>query len=169
MDSQKKRDAAGGVEGMLRGLGDLLEKLGTLAEKGEQLKRSGEFDIKGDAAKDLKGFYGFSVKMGLGNNEPTVEPFGNIKRDAQTGEAVVRETAEPMVDVFEEEDHIRVVVEIPGVGNEDVKLDLAGDLLSIHAERGTKKYYKEVLLPRACEASKMDFNCRNGILEIKCR
>lgn len=169
MDSTKKPDAPGGVEGMLRGLGELLDKLGTLAEKGEQLKRSGEFDLKGGDGKDRKGVYGFSVKMGLGGDDPKVEPFGNIQRDAKTGEAVVREVAEPMVDVFEENDHIRVVVEIPGVGNEDVKLDLAGDLLTIRAERGAKKYLKEVLLPRACDRSRLNFSCHNGILEIKCR
>ena len=170
MDDTKKREAPGAVEGMLRGLGDLLDKLGTLAEKGEQLKRSGEFDVKGGGGKDLKGVYGFSVKMGLGrDDEPKVEPFGNIQRDARTGEAVVREIAEPMVDVFEEADHIRVIAEIPGIGKEDVRLDLAGDLLTIRAERGAKKYRKEVLLPRACDKSKIEVACHNGILEIKCR
>lgn len=166
MTSKKQRDVAGSVEGALRGLGGLVEKLGHLAETGERLKRSGQFEIKTEGDKDLKGVYGFTVKAGLGEEEPAVEPFGNIRRDEETGETVVREVAEPMVDVIQEADHLRVVAEMPGVGEEDVRLELEGDLLTIGTERGSKKYRKEVLLPHACDPAKMTYTCRNGILEV---
>ena len=163
----KKRDAGNGVEGILGGLGNLLEKLTELADKGEELKRSGQFDVKTGGDRDMKGVFGFSVKVGLGDDQPRVEPFGNIRRDEETGESVVREVAEPMVDVFEEADHLQVVAEMPGIGKKDVQLDLKDDVLTIHAEHGGKKYHKEVLLPRTCEAEGMAYTCRNGILEIK--
>jgi len=41
--SDKKSNATGNFEGILRGLGDLVQKLGDLAEKGEEMKRSGGF------------------------------------------------------------------------------------------------------------------------------
>ncbi|MFM8443017.1 MAG: gas vesicle protein GvpH [Methylococcus sp.] len=168
MTNTRKGSAAGNVEGILRGLGDLVEKLGALAEKGEELKRSGTFDINTGSGKDAKAVYGFSVKMGLGgDNEPRIEPFGNVRRNEETGETTVQEIAEPLVDIFEEADHILVLAEMPGVGDEDIKLEVTGDILTIHAERGSKKYHKEIVLPRAFLAENMQRSCRNGILEVK--
>jgi HSP20 family protein len=147
------------------GVTDILEKLGELAEKGESLSRAGEIYGKD---KDVKGVYGFSVKVGLGGEGAKVEPFGNIRRDEKTGESFVHEVREPMVDVFEEEDHTLVVAEMPGIGTQDVQIDIKDDLLTINAKRGDKKYCKEVLLPRAYPPEKMEVSCNNGVLEIKC-
>ena len=154
-----------GFGGILGGVTDLLEKLGELAEKGESLSRTGEIYEKD---KDVKGVYGFSVKVGLGGEGAKVEPFGNIRRDEKTGESFVHEIREPMVDVFEEVDHTLVVVEMPGIGTQDVQIDVKDDLLTINAKRGDKKYCKEVLLPRAYPIGKIEVSCNNGIMEIKC-
>ncbi len=158
----------GGLGGILGGLTDLIEKLGELAEKGEQLSRAGQFQWKG-TEKDAKGVYGFSVKVGLGGEEVKIEPFGNIRRDEKSGEAVVQEIREPVVDVFEEKDHTLVVAEMPGIGEKDIRLEVKEDLLTIYAERGNLKYRKEVLLPRSYCKEKMLVSCNNGILEITCR
>ena len=139
MTGIKKGNVGGNVEGILRGLGDLVERLGALAEKSEELKQSGVFDIN-TGGKDAKAVYGFSVKMGLGGDETKIEPFGNVRRNEQTGETVVQEVSEPLVDVLDENDHVLVLAEMPGVGDEDVTLDLVGDILTLHAERGSKKY-----------------------------
>jgi len=161
------RQARGGFEGILTGLSDIVEKLGDLAEKGEKISRTGEIHWKG-REKDLKGVYGFSVKVGLGGEGVKVEPFGNIRKDETTGQSVVQEVREPMVDVFDEKDYTLVVAEMPGIGAEDVRLDVKDDLLTIYAEKGDKKYRKEVLLPRSYPKEKMLVSCNNGILEIKC-
>ena len=113
----------------------------------------------------------FSVKMGLGDQgekEVKVEPFGNVRRDKSSGETVVQEIREPVVDVFEEKDHTLVVAEMPGVCAEDVDLTVKDDLLTIYAEKRDKKYRKEILLPRAYPREKMTMTCNNGILEIRC-
>lgn len=162
-----KRKIQGGLEGILGGLADLVGKLGELAEQGEQLSRTGEFELKSDG-KNLKGICGFSVRTALGGNEVKVEPFGNIRRDEKTGETVVQEVREPVVDLFEEEDCTLVVAEMPGIGAEDVSLDVNDDILTIQAVKGDKKYRKEVLLPRSYPRDKMTVSCNNGILEIKC-
>jgi len=164
MNTKKK---SRGLEGILSGFTDLVDKLGDLAEKGEKLSRTGEFDFKGKE-KDLKGVYGFSVKVGLGGDDVKIEPFGNIRKDKESGEAVVQEIREPVVDVFEEEDYTLVVAEMPGVGADDVNLDVTDDLLTINAARGETKYSKEILLPKAYPREKMSITCNNGILEIKC-
>lgn len=153
-----------GLGGILKGLGDLVEKLGDLSETGEH-SQTGE--IHG-ANKDLKGIYGFTVKVGLGDDRPHVEPFGNIRKDRKSGHTVVQEVREPVVDVFEEEDHVLVVAEMPGVSAEDVKIAVEDHMLTITAERGDKKYRKEVALPASCAREKMHVSCNNGVVEIKC-
>jgi len=165
--NDKEGSRRGSFEGIFGGFTDILEKLGELAEKGEQLSKTGQFQTKG-AEKDLKGVYGFSVKVGLGGEEVKVEPFGNIRRDEKSGQTVVQEIREPVIDVFEEEDHTLVVAEMPGIGVEHVRLDVKDDLLTIYAEKGSKKYRKEVLLPRSYPRDKMLVSCNNGVLEIKC-
>ncbi|MEI6542917.1 MAG: gas vesicle protein GvpH [Methylococcales bacterium] len=164
----KKGNLTGNVEGILRGLGDLVEKLGELAEKGDQLKRSGVFDIDTSGGKDAKAVYGFSMKMGLnGDQEPHIEAFGNVHRDEKTGETTVQAVSEPLIDIIEESDHVLVLAEMPGVADEDIHLDLNGDILVLHAEKGSKKYHKEIVLPHAFDSNAMERSCHNGILEVK--
>jgi HSP20 family protein len=155
----------GGLGGILKGLGDLVEKLGDLAETGQELSKTGEIHGPG---KQLRGIYGFTVKVGLGDEGPHVEPFGNIRRDIKSGRTEVQEVREPMVDIFEEDDHLLVLAELPGIGREDLRIDLKDDVLTISAERGDKKYRKEVLLPRSVSKERMQVSCNNGIVEIKC-
>jgi len=166
MTKRKKPGEGLGFGGVFKGLADLIEKLGDLAEKGEHLKKSGEFH-----QKEMKGVYGFSVKVGLGEQgekEVRVEPFGNVRQDAKSGETVVQEVREPVVDIFEEKDHTLVVAEMPGISAKDVRLEVKDDLLTIYAEKRDKKYRKEILLPRSYPKEKMQVSCNNGILEIKC-
>jgi len=156
-----------GIEGIFKGLADMIERLGDLAEKGEQLSRTGEIPLSGKD-RDIKGVYGFSVKMGLGGEGVKVEPFGNVSKDKTTGRSVVDEIREPMVDVFEEKDHVLIVAEMPGIEACDVQTDLQDDILVLSAQRGDKKYRKEVLLPVEFRKSQISVSCTNGIVEIKC-
>jgi HSP20 family protein len=154
-----------GLGGMLKGLGDLVEKLQELGETGKEWSKTGE--IQG---KDLKGIYGFTVKVGLGDDKDKlkVEPFGNIRTDTKSGRTTVQEVREPVVDVFEEKDHVLVVAEMPGVGKDDVEISVEDDVLTLAAKRGDKKYRKEVLLPASFKQEKMQVKCNNGVVEIKC-
>jgi HSP20 family protein len=158
--------------GFFGGLGTLIEKLGELAEKGEEFKAAnggGEF---GDGSK-VKGVYGFTIRTGLGDREGSsnqsvkVEPFGNVRADSKTGRATVHEVIEPMIDVFEEPDHVLVVAEMPGIAEDNVTLDLKDDILTITAERGPRKYRKEVLLPASFALENLSRTCRNGMLEVR--
>jgi HSP20 family protein len=156
-----------GAGGFLSGLAEVLDKLSELAETGRTLSRSGEFTSP--SAKEFKGVYGFNVKVGLGGEEPKVEPFGNIKLDRHAREGVVvQEVREPAVDVMEEGDHVLIVAEMPGVGAGDVKLEVHDDVLTLSAQTADKKYRKEVLLPKSCPRERMTLSCNNGIVKIRC-
>jgi len=162
-DSKEDREVGGGF---LNGLTSLVEKLGELAEKGKELHGLKEFERDG-----FKGVYGFTIRSNLGGADGgsgvKVEPFGNVRTDEKTGRATVHEVIEPPVDVFEEPSHVLVVAELPGIGPEDLSVEVHDDILTIKAERGNKKYEKEVLLPAAFQPEQMTQNCRNGMLEIK--
>ena len=154
--------------GFLGKLGSVMEKLVDLAETGQNLSKTGE--LKGlDPQGKLRGVYGFSIKTGIGNQgerEVKIEPFGNIRRES-SGDAVVEDVREPLVDVYEEEDHVLVLAEIPGVSKKDVQLELSDDRLTIRAQRGEKRYCKEVALPRSFTEQNMRWECTNGILKIR--
>ena len=79
------------------------------------------------------------------------------------------EEKELIVDVFEEEDHINIMAELPGVEEKDVNLKIEDDVLTISAETPARKYYKEVKLPTSVEKDSVESKYRNGILEIKLR
>ena len=166
-DASKVGPFGGGLVGFLGGLAELVEKLDEIAETGKQLSGTREIPER-SMGKHLKGVYGFNVKVGLGDDKVNIEPFGNIKRDKRSGQTVVREVREPLVDVFEEEDYTLIVAEIPGISEKDIKIGLRDDVLTISAKRGDKKYRKELLLPRAYSREKMVVSCNNGMLEIKC-
>ncbi len=161
----RRREGGGGfgLGDLFRGIGDLVELLKEMEAEGKtETTRTGELRGKG-RLKDLKGVYGFSVKVGLGG-EPTVETFGNIRK-GEDG-PVVEEVREPLVDVFDEKEAIRVIAELPGVEANDIKVELEGDILTLAAEGKDRKYTKEVLLPAKGKRESLKSSYRNGILEV---
>lgn len=150
---------------ILKGLGQLVEKLGEIEQAGEVLDEAGS--LRGSDGK-LRGIYGVQVKVGLGGKEVQLEPFGNLKPDPAGAETTVHETREPVCDVFEESHELRIVAEMPGVGVDDVQLELDGDLLTIRAERRDRKYWKELQLPRPIDVTKVVKSANNGVLELRC-
>ncbi|MDP1538658.1 MAG: Hsp20/alpha crystallin family protein [bacterium] len=162
------------VGGLFKGLEKFIDLAEKVEEAGGEIKRKGE--IKGDDGK-IKGIYGFSIKSGIGNI-PKVQTFGNIRPvEKKTGkrEIKITETREPIVDVFDEKNHILVVAELPGVLEESIKLDLKGDILILEAHSVSsgqtggekRKYSKEILLPAKVDFESKEESFKNGILEIK--
>jgi HSP20 family protein len=70
--------------------------------------------------------------------------------------------------VFEEEDHVLVLAEMPGVDAEDIQVNLVDDILTLSAEGEDRRYRKEVLLPGVFDRDKMTVSSRNGIVKIQC-
>jgi len=150
--------------GFVKGLSDLIEKLGELAETGREMRREGVLS-QDDV---LKGVYGFRMKVGLGGDAVDIEPFGNVKLDKKSRQAVVHEVREPLFDVIEEKDRILVTAEMPGITADDISVSVDGDVMNVEASRGDKKYRKEILLPKPVVRSRIKVVCNNGIVEISC-
>ncbi len=148
--------------GLFNGIEKLVDLAAKLKEAGGEIKKEGEIDLS-HLKEGMKGVFGFSIKTAVGG-KPIVEPFGNIKKTPKG--PTVEEEREPISDVFDEKEEIRVYAEMPGVNQEDVKLDLKGDILDISAQTGDRKYHKEILLPAKVKAETLTSSYKNGILEI---
>jgi HSP20 family protein len=123
------------------------------------MEKKGEI---GGLPKGAKGVYGFSIKTLAG--KPVVESFGNIRETAAG--PVVEEVREPIVDVFDEEDYILVIAELPGVSEDEIKVEVAGDILNLTASDRDRKYAKEILLPGKVKSDSMKTSYKNGVLEV---
>jgi len=138
---------------------DLVSKM---EEEGKgEVRREGGFT---SPSGRVKAVYGFSIKTGPGG-KPTVEPFGNVKKTAKG--PVVDETREPIVDIFDEKEEVRVIVEMPGVAQESIKTEIKGDVLTLETKDSDRKYYKEIVLPKNVDARTLKSKYKNGILEIR--
>lgn len=101
----------------------------------------------------------FSVRT-LADREPVVKREEGVRRMKR--EAI----KEPTVDIFEEEDHIKVIAELPGVEEKDIKLHIEGDRLTIATDVPHHRYRQEVTLPYPPKGDPKT-SYKNGILEVR--
>lgn len=149
--------------GLFDGIQQLVEAAGKLKEAG-QVSHSGEFEIPG--LKDGKGIFGISVRTLVDGDTRNVEvrPFGNIHKTEKG--VSVEETRQAVVDLFEEGKRIRVIAELPGVAEKDIKHEINGDVLRMWTD-GDRRYEAEVLLPSAVKSDTVESSYRNGVFELR--
>jgi HSP20 family protein len=143
--------------GLFKGLGNLIDLAEKIREEG--IEKKGE--IRG-LPSGARGVYGFSIRTLAG--KPVIESFGNVRETARG--PVVEEVREPLVDVFDEKDCILIITELPGVAENEIKIEIAGDILNLTASDKDRKYAKEILLPGKVKPESMETSYNNGILEI---
>ena len=118
----------------------------------------------GSTVKEFGPFvYGYSMKIGP-DGKPEIQEFGNIKKSLKGPQ--VKEEREPLVDIVETNDEIRVVVEMPGVEKSDIKLHGTEDSLTISVDTPQSKYFKEVTLPAKVKVRDAKSTYKNGVLEV---
>lgn len=119
----------------------------------------------GSTAKEFGPFvYGYSMKIGP-DGKPEIQEFGNLKKGLK-GPPQVKEEREPLVDVMENAEDIRVVVELPGVEKTDIKLCGTENTLDISVNTVQCKYYKEIQLPAEVKVKEAKSSYKNGVLEV---
>jgi len=87
--------------------------------------------------------------------------------DATVGGASTTDAAgaDIHLDVYEEDDRLRVVADIPGVTREDIDLKCDGEVLTLDAS-GAREYHERVRLPAAVDEHSAQASHNNGILEV---
>jgi HSP20 family protein len=109
--------------------------------------------------------YGYSVKIGP-DGKPIVREFGNMKPGGEEGLLLnLQDQREPLVDVIDEENQIKVLAELPGVEKEDIQLYVDEHTLTIKVDTPERRYHKELALPDEIENSSSRSTYRNGVLE----
>lgn len=160
----EKKEEAGfgpGFGGFFKDLGDIIGFIADAAEKGGVSKMG---ELKG-LGKEAKGVYGFSIRTLAGG--PVIEPFGNIRETP--GGPVVEEVREPLVDVFDEKDHLRIIAEMPGIEKEDIRAGFEGGALELKGEGKDRKYRRRIKLATPVDPSTVNIAYKNGIAEITVR
>ncbi len=112
--------------------------------------------------------YGYSVKIGP-DGKPVIREFGNMK-PGLTGEGGaplnLTDRREPLVDLIEDDDTVKVLAELPGVEKNEIRLRATENGLTITVDNPVRKYYKELEFPVEVDERSAKSTYVNGVLEI---
>ena len=103
--------------------------------------------------------------------------FERARIDEETGQKVLfswwlvgrkrtdgREQA--LVDIFDEGDHLNVILELGRVKEEDIRLRVENNRLIVSAETPDRQYYEEIHLPDVVSSEGLTTSYNNNILEV---
>lgn len=114
-------------------------------------------------AREGKSFVrGYSITVGP-DGKPVVREFGDKPTVTPKG---TEEKREPLVDIIEEKNKIKVIAELPGVSKADIDLNATEKNLEIKVENAERKYYKSIELPAKIKPDTADAKYNNGVLEV---
>jgi HSP20 family protein len=118
---------------------------------------------------DFPYHYGYQITVGP-DGRPRIREFGNVKPAAK-GLVEQSGVRQPLVDsVLDEKENIqKITAEMPGVNKEDIKLNVTDQYVTIHAEKGDKKYHADIPVSVELDESSAKASYSNGILELKIR
>lgn len=173
-EDKEKRRGTGfdlGLSGLLKGIGSVIDLAAKMAETARanglvEVEKHVEFRTLAEArgAHRPRGVYGVSLRRGIGGI-PRVRPFGNIRRTERG--PIIDEVREPLVDVFDEEEVVLVVAELPGVEEKDILTEVSGDMLKLSTTTKDRRYAAQVQLPCPVDAGREESAYKNGVLEIR--
>lgn len=112
--------------------------------------------------------YGYSVTIGP-DGKPHVREFGNLRPSfgATGGMPLLTSEREPLADVVKTDKEVKVVVEMPGINKEDIRVNAFENQVEIStSENAARKYRKVIDLPADADIDSVKSGYKNGILEI---
>jgi len=116
--------------------------------------------------------YGYSMTIGP-DGKPKIREFGNVKspmmgRGASFFEQQpsISSEREPLIDISTTDKEVKVVVEMPGVKKENIKINAYEKTVEITSEDPERKYHKTIEVPEYIDLENAKSNYNNGILEI---
>lgn len=109
--------------------------------------------------------YGYSITIGP-DGKIIRREFGNVKRKKEVYDDIEERGEEPLIEVINRGEEIKVIAEIPGVDEKDINVNVKNGKLIIKAYSKYKDYYKEVDLPSNIGIKSVEKKYRNGVLEV---
>jgi HSP20 family protein len=119
------------------------------------------------ASETLPYYYGYQITMGP-EGIPHIREFGNV-RPSTKGLVEQSTIRQPLVDtsINEKENVMIITAEMPGITKEDAKVTISEGLVTIHAEKGNKKYHTELPIDKELDADSTKASYINGVLELR--
>jgi HSP20 family protein len=123
--------------------------------------------------------YGYSMTIGP-DGKPQVREFGNVRpskkdRFGRGGtdswgineeRPQITSEREPLADVNVTDKEVRVVLEMPGVMKENIKVTASENLVEVLSNDPKRKYHKIIEIPSEANIEAVTSKYNNGILEI---
>jgi HSP20 family protein len=114
--------------------------------------------------------YGYSMTIGP-DGKPRVKEFGNVKSPLSGSRGfmkspMISSEREPLSDVSITDKEVKVVIEMPGVPKDKIKLSAYKDKLEITSQDPERKYHQIVEIPPQADIETIRSSYNNGILEI---
>ena len=121
--------------------------------------------------------YGYSMTIGP-DGKPHVKEFGNVKSTGNgdggsknigqyIGKPQISAEREPLSDVTSTDKEVKVVLEMPGIRKEDIKINAYEQKVEIKtADNSQRKYHKILDLPKSADIETARSTYNNGILEV---
>lgn len=163
-------------EGMFRDL-EILDRrlmetfqkeLGTILEAIKGRKMKGDWQAREINEPGTKDF----IIQGRFGSEDTLEPLEPLRprrprplpeNPFQLPKKAMEETREPLTDLFDGKNAIRICVELPGEEENNIKLDAKEGQIEIKA----RSFYKKIDLPKtSLELAAMSSTYKNGVLQV---
>jgi len=152
-----------GLVGLINDLAKLTEKSQSY-QKRINVGKGGVIDVH-VSSRPIMGSHAAAPESALHITRPNKEaPKTSAPKPSTVGSIKERE---PIVDVFEEEDYLRVMAELPGVEENEISLNVEDNTLTISTDTSAQTYFKEVKLPTPVKKKAIEYSYRNGILEVK--
>lgn len=135
------------------------EEMRTRMDRIMEQMLTGEFGLDGETK-----MYGVSMRMGQ-DGQPHIQEFGNVKPLAS---AKVNEitSMEPLLDVIEEKDRVRVIIELPGIQRDDICANAKDLWLDISVDTENHKFSRRIELPCQVRSGSGAVSYKNGVLEV---
>lgn len=74
--------------------------------------------------------------------------------------------ATPPVDIFESDKEILLFADLPGVGKEDVSLNVDKDRLTLEGKTPEIRYRREFIVSSGVDVERTEAKVQNGVLEV---
>ena len=166
-DEQKDKNTEGVAQGALRGLGRIIPGFGELVKGLEKSEAFQERLKTVDAEIERQLEKAPPLKRVEGTRRSIIPPKTILKVSRTT----LREEASPppqrevIADIFDEGDYLKVIAELPGVDEKDIKAEVRENLLILSAQATARGYHKEIELP-CLVRDELSSTYKNGILQI---
>lgn len=143
----------------LESLRQRLKDLGAREVLGDEEWKKGATSVSGHLrVRDLSGEREYHIGTSVG------------RRPRRKSETVAEqpEIVEPPVDVFNEDDGVTVIADVPGISLDDLQIEFKDHTLSISTKPSARRgYNKTIQVAQDVDGRTIQSTCRNGVLEIR--